>query len=85
MGKGVKYVEKEKKANIWRRNSRKILGEGKYLVRGGDKEWRRKRRKNLEKENIWSEKEKKNGEGRGGEYLGEGKGWWTDRQTDSTY
>ena len=72
MGKGVKYVEKEKKANIWRRNSRKILGEGKYLVRGGDKEWRRKRRKYLERENIWSEREK-NGEGRGGDYLGEGK------------
>ena len=63
-GKEGKYLEKE---------MGKILREGKYLVRGGEKEWRRKRRKYLEKENIWSEKEKENGEGRGGEYLGEGK------------
>ena len=69
---------KEKKKNIWRKEiygpqrrkewrgkRRKIFGEGKYLVHGGEKEQRQKRRnifgeiKCLEKENTWSAKEKR--------------------------
>ena len=50
--------------------AKKIFGETKYLVHGGEKEQRRKRRKifgegkYLEKEKIWSTEDKKNGEGK---------------------
>ena len=43
------------------------------MVSGGEKERREKGRKILEQENILSVEEKKNGGGKGGEYLGEGK------------
>ena len=57
---GVGYYGK------WRKNRERK--EGKHLackeVKGG-RYW--------ERENIWSEEEKKNGEGKEGKYLGEGK------------
>ena len=46
-----------------------MFGYRKYLVHGGEKERRRKGEKHLEKGNIWSAEEKKNGEGKGGKYL----------------
>ena len=42
--------------------------------RGRDENiWRRKRKKYLEMEIIWSAEENKNGEGKGEAYIGEGK------------
>ena len=37
-----KKTEKEKEENVWRR---KMFGEGKCLVCGGEEKWRRKRMK----------------------------------------
>ena len=53
--------------------AKKIFGETKYLVHGGEKEQRRKRRKIFGEGTKNFAEEKKNGEGKGGKYHGEGK------------
>ena len=51
--------------------------------RGRDENiWRRKRKKYLEMEIIWSAEENKNGEGKGEAYLGEGKIVSNERRKD---
>ena len=62
--------ETEREENIWRRKifvflrkGRKIFGDGRYIFRGGEEKWRRRRRKIFVKGKYFFAEEKKNREG----------------------
>ena len=76
-----KKTREEKEKDIWRKiiflqrrrktenDKEEYFLEGKYLVLGEEDKMRGKEGQILEKENIWSEEEKKKGEGKGGKQF----------------
>ena len=74
---GRRRTEEEKEDNFWRRKIRKIFGEGKYrkYLEKENIVLQRRRRTKKNKENIWRKnivffvEDKKNGDGKGGNYL----------------